>query len=128
VNLANDNGATPLSTACYEGHPNPKLYELLLACEGIDVNAADKLGKTPLMHACNRKHISVVEVLLAFDGIDVNAIDEYNNKIGGAYSTDRNESKNSQISHLLKNSGKLEMSEGSPNLNPNSGRCEWTQA
>lgn len=48
----------------------------LLAAPGIDVNAADEHGQTPLWWAVSEGHEAVVRQLLAAPGIDVNAADK----------------------------------------------------
>jgi ankyrin repeat protein len=48
----------------------------LLAAPGINVNAADKNGPTPLSRAANRGHEAVVGRLLAAPGIDINVADK----------------------------------------------------
>ena len=56
---------------------NSGIVELLLAKEGIDVNAQDEDGETALMIASQWDKSEVVKLLLAKDGIDVNAQDTY---------------------------------------------------
>ena len=71
VNCADDEGWTPLTTACREGHS--KAVKMLLAVEGIQVNQADPWdGRTPLSTACQGGHSKVVKILLAVEGIQVN--------------------------------------------------------
>ena len=53
-----------------EGHT--EVVELLLKTPGIDVNAVDRYGQTPLYVAATE----VVELLLKAPGIDVNAKQE----------------------------------------------------
>ena len=49
------------------------ILQLLLAKKGIEVNAADTSGATPLYVAAQKGHSKVVQHLLAKKGIDVNA-------------------------------------------------------
>ncbi|KAF6743832.1 ankyrin repeat-containing domain protein [Ephemerocybe angulata] len=49
--------------------------KLLLAKPGIEVNAADTNGRTPLHVAAKGSHEAVIQLLLAAPGIDVNASD-----------------------------------------------------
>ncbi len=71
VNLAPEDGATPLYTAVEQGHV--KIVKLLLAKSGINANLA-KLPDyaTPLMIAVQRRHEQVVKLLLAVPEIDIN--------------------------------------------------------
>eukprot|EP01031_Cornospumella_fuschlensis_P027404 gene27404-33097_t len=50
--------------------------EVLVNVKGIDVNANDQFGETPLIRACKRNAIEIVELLLKFDDINVNAADK----------------------------------------------------
>lgn len=46
---------------------------------GVDINARDADGKTPLMICCKMNSIWCLKILLAQPGIDVNALDEDKN-------------------------------------------------
>lgn len=49
----------------------------LLATPGIDVNAADENGSSPLWKAVHAEHETLVDQLLAAPGIDVNIRNKY---------------------------------------------------
>ncbi|KAF6763519.1 ankyrin repeat-containing domain protein [Ephemerocybe angulata] len=51
------------------------VVKLLLAAPGIEVNASDTRGRTPLRFAAENSHEAVVKLLLAAPRIDVNAPD-----------------------------------------------------
>ena len=68
------NGLTTMMIASYFGHE--VVVQLLLAKDGIDINAKDtRYHQTPLSWAARRGHEAVVQLLLAKDSIDVNAKD-----------------------------------------------------
>lgn len=71
VNLADQNGLTPLAHASMENH-NPKVIEALLQA-GADVNAVDAdWGWTPLfLAAMNNENPKVIDTLVAY-GANVN--------------------------------------------------------
>eukprot|EP01064_Diplonema_japonicum_P025967 TRINITY_DN37390_c0_g1_i1.p1 TRINITY_DN37390_c0_g1~~TRINITY_DN37390_c0_g1_i1.p1 ORF type:complete len:511 (+),score=132.74 TRINITY_DN37390_c0_g1_i1:53-1534(+) len=62
---------SPLAWACIHGHSDITSY-LLANGIGDKVNAADRAGKTPLFHACEKKHFGCVEALLSGIGDEVN--------------------------------------------------------
>ena len=70
VNLAQQQGATPLYLAAQEGHV--AIVEMLLAAPGIKVNLSKLDGATPLFVAAQLGRVKVVELLLAAPGINVN--------------------------------------------------------
>lgn len=70
VNLAADDGTTPLLAACQEGQDD--CVRQLLAATAINVNQQNTAGATALMHACEFNHAGCVGLLLKADGIDVN--------------------------------------------------------
>jgi len=49
----------------------PEIVELLLGAPGIDVNVGNNNDTTPLMNACYRGHLGVLNLLLEAPGIDV---------------------------------------------------------
>ena len=60
--------------ACKQG--DVELFDILMKCNGIDVNIKDEFGYTPLLSACVAMHqvgtyISMIEQLLKFDGCDI---------------------------------------------------------
>jgi ankyrin repeat protein len=66
-------GFTALIAACVSGHK--EAVDLLLGCDGIDVNAFDRYGVTPLIAAAYSGHLDIVERLLALPAVDVDAFD-----------------------------------------------------
>eukprot|EP00945_MAST-04E_sp_MAST-4E-sp1_P007839 g7839.t1 len=64
-------GLPPLLDASFLG--DVENVRVLLSEEGIDVNAADSHGKTPLHYAVCYEHADIVKLLLARDEIKVNA-------------------------------------------------------
>jgi ankyrin repeat protein len=61
VNKINDQGATPLTSAARQRHP--EMVELLIGL-GADVNQPNKDGMTPLIAAVMRDHVPTIKVLL----------------------------------------------------------------
>ena len=74
VNVADEDGKTPLYCAADNGHS--ECVKLLLAAPGIDVNLANKDGETPLFWAARNGRSECVKLLLAAPGIDVNKADK----------------------------------------------------
>ncbi len=70
VNMADENGRTPLHFAANLGHV--ECLKLLLAAPRINVNMADNASNTPLIYAAEKNHTECVRLLLAAPGIDVN--------------------------------------------------------
>ena len=70
VNLAHQNGMTPLYFAAQAGHA--EVVKLLLAARGINANSATLTGATPLNLAAQEGYVEVVRLLLAAPGINVN--------------------------------------------------------
>jgi quinoprotein dehydrogenase-associated probable ABC transporter substrate-binding protein len=62
VNKVDDQGATPLTSAARQRHP--EMIELLIA-QGADVNLPNSDGTTPLVAAVLRDHVPSIKVLLA---------------------------------------------------------------
>ena len=71
VNLATEDGGTPLFYAAQDGYV--EVVKLLLAAPGINVNLATDEGVTPLYIAAQEGHVEVVRLLLAAPGINVNS-------------------------------------------------------
>lgn len=69
--------ATPLITAI--DYRQTEVVRLLLAAEGIDVNAATSCGTTTLALAVRRQQTKIVRMLLAVEGIHINSQDRYGN-------------------------------------------------
>jgi len=63
VNLADNEGQTPLYWASRRGHS--EVVELLLRAPGIDVNRPNQDGETPLYRASYGVHAEVVVLLAA---------------------------------------------------------------
>ncbi|KAF8463355.1 ankyrin repeat-containing domain protein, partial [Kalaharituber pfeilii] len=68
-------GKTPLHYAA-EVHNNESTVRLLLDHSDIDINLADKDGKTPLHCAVERRSKSTVRLLLDHSDIDINLADK----------------------------------------------------
>ena len=67
--------AFPLYAAAREGEGHAAIVEVLLACDGVDINqGATDSGKTALYVACEWGSPHIVGMLLALDGIDVNKV------------------------------------------------------
>ena len=64
---------TPLTESVSNGRPNS--VNLLLAT-GTDVNFADNLGLTPLMHAVIHDEYAI-QTMLVYNSADVNCIDHF---------------------------------------------------
>jgi quinoprotein dehydrogenase-associated probable ABC transporter substrate-binding protein len=62
VNKVDDQGATPLTNAARQRHP--EMVELLIGL-GANVNQANNDGMTPLVAAVMRDHVPTIKVLLA---------------------------------------------------------------
>ena len=76
INLQDNQGYTPLNTACANGHKG--VVEALLKRGGINVNLQNNQGYTPLIKACIYGYKDVVKALLEWDDwedIDVNLQD-----------------------------------------------------
>jgi ankyrin repeat protein len=71
VDAKTEFGNTALIWAASEGHT--AIVELLLAAQGIHVNAKDVDGWTALIWAAEEGHAEIVRLLLAVPGIHVNA-------------------------------------------------------
>ncbi|KAI5850164.1 hypothetical protein DFP73DRAFT_222812 [Morchella snyderi] len=71
VNTGNHRGTTPLLIATKRKHVN--IIRMVLAMDGVDVNATDKVGRVPLSVAAYAGDMEIVAMLLAADGVDVNA-------------------------------------------------------
>ena len=67
VNKVDDQGATPLTSAARQRHP--EMVELLISL-GADVNRPNNDGMTPLVAAVMRDHVPTIKVLLA-KGADI---------------------------------------------------------
>ncbi|EAU92501.2 ankyrin containing protein [Coprinopsis cinerea okayama7 len=70
------NGRTDLKGATALSLASPEVLDLLLEVDGIDVNARDQRGQSPLMYACLRVDENSVSRLLGVKGVDVNIQDD----------------------------------------------------
>ncbi|KAF5324023.1 hypothetical protein D9611_008326 [Ephemerocybe angulata] len=74
VNAGNTDGiASPAAAVTKAQEFETVILKLLLAVPGIDINAPDTGGRTPLIFAARNGHEAVVKLLLAAPGINVNA-------------------------------------------------------
>ncbi|KAF0686272.1 Aste57867_21878 [Aphanomyces stellatus] len=73
INQTNQNGETALMAACSK---NDTTVVPLLLASGANVNAVDAMGRTPLIHACERGAEAPALLLLEHPDVDVNAIDK----------------------------------------------------
>ena len=64
INSSDDNGYTPLHYAAYGNHP--KIVEVLLGCDGIDVTAVDTSGRTALQDAESQGNAECATLIKAF--------------------------------------------------------------
>ena len=62
INRRNMKGETPLHRACILNQPGRIVQ--MLAVPGVEPNARDNVGWTPLSEACNRGHVDCVRELL----------------------------------------------------------------
>jgi ankyrin repeat protein len=80
INCRNENDLCPtllfLPSLSRRGDAT-KMVSYLISC-GLDVNAKNILGETPLTFACKQEHFEVVELLLK-NGADVNASHNHGN-------------------------------------------------
>ncbi|KAH6970692.1 hypothetical protein BKA56DRAFT_559122 [Ilyonectria sp. MPI-CAGE-AT-0026] len=65
---------TGLHLAAYFG-VEKAIVQLLLAKDGVDINATNDEGWTPLLYAVSNRNEEIVQLLLANDGVDINAKD-----------------------------------------------------
>ena len=66
-------GKTPMHVACTSGYP--EVVALMLKGSivyGINVNATNHMGKTPLFMACVEKRIDIIEVMAKHGGQEIN--------------------------------------------------------
>ncbi|RPB06304.1 hypothetical protein P167DRAFT_464568, partial [Morchella conica CCBAS932] len=68
VNTKNNKGETPLWTAARDGHES--IVAMLLAVDGVNMNAKDKEGKTPLSVALLNSEYAVADLLRAAGASD----------------------------------------------------------
>ncbi|RPA97773.1 ankyrin, partial [Choiromyces venosus 120613-1] len=77
INLSGENGGdfllrTPLHFAAIRGHLS--VVKFLVKCEGVDINARDALGDSPLDYARRGKDKKMVRILCEDGRVDVNAV------------------------------------------------------
>lgn len=76
VNVRDDDGNTPMVSACFKGHVC--IVELLLKCNRIKLDLCNYDGTTPLHAACLKGHKNIIQLLLD-NGVSVDARDEKGN-------------------------------------------------
>lgn len=69
----NTNQSTPLLTAVYSG--NASLVNLLLATEGIKVNAKNPEGQSAFHVACAENKLELAKLILSHAEVDINCVD-----------------------------------------------------
>ncbi len=100
VRLQNENGARALCNAAFKGRTS-MMYTLISV--GMDVNARDSQGNTPLILAASQGHSDAVKVLIN-NGADVNAKDAHG-RTALTWALDR---RYSQTAMLLRHAGGIE--------------------
>jgi ankyrin repeat protein len=72
--VRDEDGFTPLISACYMGHVS--IVQQLLSRTDVDFNCTDNYCGygTPLITACHERHLEIINLLLAKDGIDINLV------------------------------------------------------
>ena len=81
INIQDGLGRTPLIVACSfaweeaREEAREEVLQVLLRCPALDVNMADKRGKTALLAACYDGYETIVSMLLGHEHIQVNKAD-----------------------------------------------------
>ena len=102
VNAKNNDGRTVLHVAMWDDRTDFAFAKLLTE-HGVDVNAADNAGETPLMYAARNGNISNVNELINA-GADVNAIDNDGYNVWNYALSCRNEDAKRKIKNVIKES------------------------
>lgn len=71
VNARDEDGRTLLHTACIQ-NDGYYMIRILLRAGGIDLNATDQLGRTPLSYLASSGNLFSLDMLLQCRGVDVN--------------------------------------------------------
>ncbi|CAC5388640.1 unnamed protein product [Mytilus coruscus] len=74
-NEVNTKGETPLHLAAKNKTHDGKVYIENLLTKGVDINARNKWGQTPLQYAAIAGCLQNIEILTKYSGIDVNSRD-----------------------------------------------------
>ena len=69
INKCNEDGETPLYTACMYGYL--EIAQLLLEQPNIDLNTRDRYGQSALYIACDHLHLEIVKLLFTHKNIDI---------------------------------------------------------
>ncbi|OAQ67715.1 ankyrin repeats (3 copies) domain-containing protein [Pochonia chlamydosporia 170] len=75
VDLADDQGWTPLCLAAEKGHVG--IMNLLLRTEKVNVNGVSEEETTPLFLAAEQGHVAAVKLLMSLPETDINIPDSY---------------------------------------------------
>lgn len=110
-------GNTPLHWAAERGHPR---HIPMLIRKGVDPNARNSSGRTPLMCAVLERRLGAIEALLAAPGVDPNLRDDQGNTALGTMSVRPGHEHVASL--LLTHDGIL------PNLRNNDGFTPFSRA
>jgi len=79
INKKSNNGATPLISACQNGHIKVVKY---LVENGVDINKEENNGETPLFYACLNGNEDIIQCLIKRGAyISKKSINKYSKEI-----------------------------------------------